>query len=42
MSSPYDPEPIEVIVPEGMPKAVKFRNRLLQVKEILKAWRIDD
>ena len=32
----------EAIVPEGMPKAVKFRNRLLQVKEILKAWRIDD
>jgi hypothetical protein len=42
MSSPYDLEPIEVIAPKGAPKAVKFRNRLLQVNEILNTWRIDD
>jgi hypothetical protein len=42
MSSPYDPEPIEVIAPKGAPKAVKFRNRLLQVREVLNTWRIDD
>jgi hypothetical protein len=38
MGSPYDPEPIEVIAP----KAVKFRNRLLQVNEVVNTWRIDD
>jgi hypothetical protein len=42
MNSPYDPEAIEVIAPKGAPKAVKFRDKLLQVKETLKAWRIDD
>jgi hypothetical protein len=42
MSSPYDPEPIEVIAPKGTPKAVKFRKRLLQVKEVLNMWRIED
>ena len=42
MRSPYDPESIEVIVPEGRPKAVKYRTRLLQVKEVLNIWRIDD
>jgi hypothetical protein len=42
MSAPYDLEPIEVIDPKGAPEAVKFRNRLLQVKEVLNTWRIDD
>jgi hypothetical protein len=42
MASPNDPEPIEVIVPQGTPKAVKFRQKLLQVKEILNIWRVDD
>ena len=42
MSSPCDPEPVEVIAPKGPPKAVKFRNRLLQAKEVLNTWRIDD
>jgi len=42
MSSPCDPEPVEVIAPKGTPKAVKFRNRLLQAKEVLNTWRIDD
>ena len=42
MSSPYDPEPIDVVAPDGAPKAVKFRKRLLQVKEVLNVWRIDD
>ncbi len=42
MKSPYDPEPIEVIAPTGTPKAVKYRRRLLQVKEVLNVWRIDD
>ena len=42
MPSPYDPEPIEVIAPNGTPKAVKHRKRLLQVREMLNVWRIDD
>jgi len=31
-----------VITREGRPKAVKYRTRLLQVKEVLNIWRIDD
>ena len=42
MRSPYEPEPIEVVAPNGTPEAVKFRNRLLQVKDVLNLWRIDD
>ncbi len=42
MPSPYDPEPIEVIALKGTPKAVKYRKRLLQVKEVFNMWRIDD
>ena len=42
MFSPYEPEPIEIIVHKGAPKAVKFRKRLLQVKEVLNVWRIDE
>ena len=42
MASPYDPEPIEVVAAQGKPKAVTFRKRLLQVKEVLNVWRIDD
>ena len=42
MPSPYDPEPAEVIAREGTPKAVKHRKSLLQVKEILNVWRVDD
>ena len=42
MPSPYDPEPIEVIATEGIPKAVNHRKRLLHVKEVLNMWRIDD
>ena len=42
MPSPHEPEPIEVIAPHGTPKAVRFRNRLLQVKDVLNMWRIDD
>ena len=42
MPSPYDPEPAKVIAREGIPKAVEHRKRLLQVKEILNVWRIDD
>jgi len=42
MRSPYDPEPIEVVAPKGTPRAVTFRRRLMQVKEVLNVWRIDD
>jgi hypothetical protein len=42
MRSPYEPEPIEVVAPQGLPKAVTYRKRLLQVKEVLNTWRIDD
>ncbi len=42
MPSPYDSEPIEVATREGIPRTVKHRKRLLQVKEILNTWRIDD
>jgi hypothetical protein len=42
MRSPYEPEPIDVIAPNGTPKAVKFRKRLLQVKEVFNRWRIDE
>ena len=42
MRSPYEPEPIEVVAPNGTPKAVRFRNRLLQVRGVLNLWRIDD
>jgi hypothetical protein len=42
MGSPCEPELIEVIAPQGAPKAVKFRNRLIQVEEVLNVWRIDD
>jgi hypothetical protein len=42
MGSPYEPEPIEVNAPNDTPKAVKFRKKVLQVKEILNTWRIDD
>jgi hypothetical protein len=31
-----------VIAPKGTPKAVKYWKRLLQVKEVLSMWRIDD
>jgi hypothetical protein len=42
MKSPYEPEPIDVIAPKGAPRAVKFRQRLLQVREVVNTWRIDD
>ena len=42
MLSLYEPEPIEIIAHKGAPKAVKFRNKLLQVKEVLNIWRIDE
>ena len=42
MRSPYEPEPIEVVARNGTPKAVRFRNRLLQVRDALNLWRIDD
>ena len=42
MRSPYEPEPAEVIARENKPKAVKHRGRLLDVKEILNVWRVDD
>jgi hypothetical protein len=42
MSSPYDPEPMEVVAPDGTPKAVKYKMRFVQVKEILNIWRVDD
>ena len=42
MCSPYEPEPIDVVAPNGTPKAVTLRKRLLQVKEVLNMWRIDE
>ena len=42
MRSPYEPEAIEVIASKGTPRTVKFRNRPMEVKEILNIWRIDD
>ena len=40
--SPYEPELIEVIALQGMPKAVRYRKRVLQVEEIVNGWRIDE
>jgi hypothetical protein len=40
--SPYEPELIEVVTREGSPKAVKYRGRFAEVKEILNMWRIDE
>jgi hypothetical protein len=42
MPTPYEPEPIEVSAPEGTLRTVRVRKRLLQVKEIVNIWRIDD
>jgi len=41
-SSPFVPEPIEVIIVDGKPSRVKFRKKLQKVQEISNLWRIDD
>ncbi len=42
MHSPYGPEPTEVTIREDTPRTVNHKNRLLQVREILNFWRLDD
>jgi hypothetical protein len=41
-SSPFQPEPIEVITADGLPARVLFRRKLQRVRGILNLWRIDD
>jgi hypothetical protein len=41
-SSPFEPEPIEVIAPQGTPSLVRLRKRLYRVQGIVNLWRIDD
>ena len=40
--SPFDPEPIEVIVVDNSPSRVTYRKKLQRVKVISNLWRVDD
>jgi hypothetical protein len=41
-TSPFDPEPIEVITVNGIPSRIIFRKKMQSVKEVSNLWRIDD
>jgi hypothetical protein len=40
--SPYEPEQIDVIAPKGTPKILRTKKKILQVKEVVNTWRIDE
>ena len=41
-TSPFEPEPIEVVLVDGHPSSVKLKRKLQKVKEVDNLWRIDD
>ena len=41
-TTPYMPEPAEVIVRDGKPAMVRIKRKQLPVKDVLNVWRIDE
>jgi hypothetical protein len=41
-TSPFDPEPVEVIFVSGRPVQVTFRKNRQKVRDIVNIWRVDD
>jgi len=41
-TSPFDPEPVEVVAVKDLPVRVTFRKKKQKVKEIVNVWRVDD
>jgi len=42
VTSPYDPEKIEVAAQEGRPFVVRLKKRPVLVKDVVNMWRIDE
>jgi hypothetical protein len=41
-TSPYEPEPIEVMMTDDKPSMVRQKKKSIKVKDVLNMWRIDE
>ena len=41
-TSPFDPEPVEVVAVNGRPVRVTFRKKRQKVRGVVNIWRVDD
>lgn len=41
-TSPYEPEAVDLLAEDGMPKAIKIGKRNVRVLRVLNMWRIDE
>jgi len=41
-TSPFDPEPIEVVAVNNRPVRVTFRKKKQKVRDVVNIWRVDD